>query len=199
MTSCGSNINVPEQTIEISNSQKLDNRCKIMNWLINQSGIPGMTPERAAGFCGNIFGESSYNPNVVNPSSKAYGICQWLGNRKTKLKNLAASKGKSVSDLDLQLGFLKDEINGSYKTLCWNKILDNSKINRERIANEINKLGDDETAKATWLILRFYEVPGVTNEEADAKTIKDAPTRVGYARKALQAYNNGNCNKNVGF
>lgn len=199
MANCGENINIPKRTVAIPKDEKKDNRCKIMKWLIRESGIEGMTPERAAGLCGNIFAESNYNPNSVNPDSGAYGICQWLGDRQRKLKNLAASNHKQVNDLDLQLAFLKSEINGSYKASCWNKVLDNNKINRQKIKEKVNNLGDDETAKATWVILRFYEVPGRTDEEADAQTINIANLRVRYAKKALEAYNNGNCTKNVTF
>lgn len=184
MATCESNINVPEKTIPISEDQKKDNRCKIMKFLIEKSGIPGITPERAAGFCGNMFGESGYNPNAVNPDSKAYGLCQWLGKRKMALKNFAASNGKSVDDLELQLNFLVNEITGDYyKKNCWDKVL----------------AADNTVANATKLILRHFEVPGRTNAEADVVTNRDAPIRTQYAKKALQAYNNGNCDKSVGF
>jgi hypothetical protein len=180
MANCGDGINIPEKTISISNNEKKANRKKIMDFLVNKSGIPNMTKERAAGFCGNIYGESSYNPNAVNPSSKAYGICQWLGDRKKNLKALAALKGKSVGDLDLQLAFLVQEINGSYKKLCWDKVVE----------------ADNTVQNATRIILRHYEVPGKTNAEADANTEKDAPTRTQYANKALEAFESGG---DVGF
>lgn len=181
MASCGDNINIPQETISISDAEKKANRKKIMDFLVNKSGIPNMTKERAAGFCGNMFGESSYNPNAVNPSSKAYGICQWLGNRKTKLKELAASSGKSVGDLDLQLAFLVQEITGDYyKTQCWNRVV----------------AAENTVENATRIILRHYEVPGRTAAEADAKTKEDAPIRTRYAKKALEAFESGG---DVGF
>ena len=181
MANCGDGINIPEKTISISNDEKKANRKKIMDFLVNKSGIPNMTKERAAGFCGNIYGESSYNPNAVNPSSKAYGICQWLGDRKKNLKALAASKGKSVGDLDLQLAFIVQEITGNYyKTQCW-----------DRVVNASNTV-----ESATRIILRHYEVPGKTAAEADAKTEEDAPIRTQYANKALEAFESGG---DVGF
>ena len=184
MATCETNINISEKTIPISTEEAKSNRCKIMKFLIEKSGIPGITPERAAGFCGNMFGESGYNPNAINPSSKAYGLCQWLGQRKTKLKNFAASNGKPIDDLEVQLNYLVSEITGSYyKKNCWDKVL----------------AAENTVANATRLILRHFEVPGRTNAEADAVTERDAPIRTKYANKALAAYNNGNCDNNVGF
>jgi len=53
-----------------------------MEYFINK----GLNPIHAAGIVGNLLQESNLDPDAINPSSKAYGIAQWLGNRKTKLQ-----------------------------------------------------------------------------------------------------------------
>jgi hypothetical protein len=45
----------------------------------------GLNDYQAAGIVGNLMAESNLNYTAVNPSSKAYGIAQWLGDRKKKL------------------------------------------------------------------------------------------------------------------
>ena len=56
--------------------------------------------------------ESSFNLTVVGDNGTSYGLCQWHNSRWTNLKNYAASIGKDQSDLDSQLGYLKQEIDG---------------------------------------------------------------------------------------
>lgn len=62
-----------------------------------------------AAVMGNIYQESRYNPAAVNPSSGAFGICQWLGGRKDALFDLAAERRVPATDLQTQLDwFLKE-------------------------------------------------------------------------------------------
>ena len=70
----------------------------------------GLSDEATAGIMGNIQQESNYSPTATNESSGAYGIFQWLGNRKTSLENYAKILGKSASDLNIQLDFFWDEM-----------------------------------------------------------------------------------------
>lgn len=71
----------------------------------------GLQPHQAAGIVGNLIGESNLNYKAVNPSSKAYGIAQWLGNRK---KKLFAKYGNNPS-FEQQLEFVWEELNGEEK------------------------------------------------------------------------------------
>lgn len=71
----------------------------------------GLSSIHSAGIVGNLLMESSLNPNAVNPSSKAFGIAQWLGDRK---KNLFKKYGNNPT-FEQQLEFLWDELNGSEK------------------------------------------------------------------------------------
>lgn len=68
----------------------------------------GLTPEQARGVAAGLFAESGFNPSAVNPTSGAYGIGQWLGDRK---KALFARYGNRPT-LDQQLAFLVSELRG---------------------------------------------------------------------------------------
>ena len=79
----------------------------------------GYTDAGAAGIMGNMFAESGLSTTATNPSSGAYGLCQWLGGRKTALKNYAAGQGKPMSDLQTQLGFFQKEMTEQYSGSTW--------------------------------------------------------------------------------
>lgn len=64
-----------------------------------------------AGIMGNIYQESHFKADIVNSSSGATGICQWLGGRLEGLQKYATSKGVAVTDVDTQIEFLLTEIN----------------------------------------------------------------------------------------
>lgn len=82
------------------------NAKKIWDFLIGK----GWTKEAVAGVLGNFQLESSLNPEAENPSSKAYGLAQWLGGRREKLEAYAKEKNKPVNDINLQLEYLYHEI-----------------------------------------------------------------------------------------
>ena len=70
---------------------------KAYNFVISH----GLQPHQAAGILGNLIKESGVNPLAVNPDSKAYGIAQWLGQRKTKLLAL-----NNYQTIEVQLNYL---------------------------------------------------------------------------------------------
>lgn len=100
---------------------------KIFNYLEGVFRLDMKLPnskELAAGFLGNFYFESGYNPLVEN-SIGAVGIAQWLGERRTSLihtanklgrqlyqtKLLSGADGKyKVPDLQTQLEFVIDEL-----------------------------------------------------------------------------------------
>lgn len=91
-----------------------DNREKVWNYLV---GTMGFTATQAAGIMGNLQAESGFNPISAYPSTtseyphgKAWGLAQWLGGRQTNLINFAREKGQPVNSLELQLEFLKKEL-----------------------------------------------------------------------------------------
>lgn len=105
----------------------------------------GLTDAGVAGLMGNIYAESGLNPkNLQNTYEKklgytdqsytdavdngtytnfvkdsaGYGLCQWTyWSRKQNLYNYCQKAGKSIGDLNAQLGFLMQELNAGYKSL----------------------------------------------------------------------------------
>ena len=76
----------------------------------------GCTPECACAIIGNIQQESGLRPTVINSSSGATGLCQWLSTRLTGLKNYAASKGTQWSDVATQCEWAIEELKGKDST-----------------------------------------------------------------------------------
>lgn len=71
----------------------------------------GLPREAAAGLVANLIEESKLNPTAVNQTSKAYGIAQWLGDRK---KRLFSKYGMNPS-FENQLEYVWHELNNSHK------------------------------------------------------------------------------------
>lgn len=83
----------------------------------------GLSSYQAAGIIGNLMGESKLNPEAINPTSKAYGIAQWLGDRK---KKLFAKYGEKPT-FDQQLEFLWDELKTTEKK-AFDKLLQTTSV-----------------------------------------------------------------------
>ena len=107
---------------------------KIWNFLLSQ----GLTEAGTAGLMGNLYSESALQPtNLQNSYEKklgftdttytaavdngtykgfindaaGYGLAQWTyWSRKEALLDYAKSRGKSVGDLETQLGYLMQEL-----------------------------------------------------------------------------------------
>ena len=82
----------------------------------------GLSPAQASGIIGNLQGESGQdiNPSSISKGdgrdgSDSIGIAQWNGTRAQALKDYAASKGVPWSDLNTQLEFLHQELQGPEK------------------------------------------------------------------------------------
>jgi len=82
------------------------NAARLWNFLIGK----GLTPTQAAGILGNVQRESGFSPTIVNPTSGAYGLLQWLGGRLTNLKKLS-----NYNTLDVQIDYMWTELNGAYE------------------------------------------------------------------------------------
>ena len=118
-----------------------NNEEKIWNYLTTQ----GLTEAGAARLMGNLYAESALEPkNLQNSYEKAlgftdstytaavdngsyngfvhdaagYGLAQWTyWGRKEALLGYAKARGKSVGDLETQLGFLMEELSSDYKAV----------------------------------------------------------------------------------
>ncbi len=105
----------------------------------------GLTDAGTAGLMGNLYAESGLRPNNLQNSyegklgmadaeytervdsgsytnfardSAGYGLCQWTyWIRKEALLAYAKKVGKSIGDLEMQLGFLMQELAGGYKAV----------------------------------------------------------------------------------
>ena len=69
----------------------------------------GFSLKEACAIAGNLWVESLFSPTKINPSSKAYGIAQWLGARYNSFIEYIGDD-KSKESLSVQLDFLKQEL-----------------------------------------------------------------------------------------
>ena len=130
----------------------------------------GVDRTHIAAIMGNMFQESGCHPTALNSSSGAYGICQWLGGRKTGLENLAKKKGKDMSDLSVQLDWFWEEFAEScsgwnkakYKVFCAQSDLKQCVY---LFRSQFERCGESEAADANRLAQaqRIYDALGTSN------------------------------------
>lgn len=112
----------------------LDNATSAANWMMSTKfdflGGNSMSVNQAAGIIGNWSQESNVNPKIVQGGSglstdmsnsalmgvsgggKAVGLAQWDGARRTALAKFAEKQGKHWTDINVQLEYLKTELDG---------------------------------------------------------------------------------------
>lgn len=74
----------------------------------------GYTPWQAAALAGHAIQESGGNPSSVNPKEDAHGLLQFRLDRWENLQKYAGDQGKSPTDPNVQMDFIKHEMtNGS--------------------------------------------------------------------------------------
>lgn len=77
----------------------------------------GFTKIQAAAIVGNMWAESTFNPTAIG-SGGDFGLMQWLGVRKKALAAYAKKRKSSMTNLTVQLDFIKyellDEYDGTY-------------------------------------------------------------------------------------
>ena len=111
---------------------------QIYDFLLGK-GVPAVG---AAAILGNIQGESSFDPTVVN-SIGATGLCQWLGGRLDGLRALADSRGTDWTDVETQLEYMWQELNTGYTGV------------KDVIMNATT---EDDLEYATWYWGRHFEI-----------------------------------------
>lgn len=106
-----STMNPQNQTqSQIVKSDLQGNKQKAFNYFkgkVDNNGNQILSDFQIAGLIGNLIQESNLNPDIVNKSSGAYGLAQWLGNRK---KALFKKYGNNPT-FDQQLEFIWEELN----------------------------------------------------------------------------------------
>lgn len=99
-------------SVDIDNAGSEENAKAIYDFFISELNA---TPQGAAGPMGCMdFESGGFNPGIENSSSGAFGLAQWLGSRKEALRAFSAEKGKEMSNLGVQLDFLKKELENPY-------------------------------------------------------------------------------------
>lgn len=99
-------------SIDNENAGSEENAKAIYDFFITELDA---TSQGAAGPMGCMdFESGGFNPAIENPSSGAFGLAQWLGSRKEALRSFAGEKGKEMSNLGIQLEFLKKELENPY-------------------------------------------------------------------------------------
>lgn len=66
---------------------------------------------------GNYSREYFISAKAISEYGNGYGLCQWSGDRKAGLYDLAKSKGVSVGDLTMQCDYIMQEMTDSYPAL----------------------------------------------------------------------------------
>lgn len=88
---------------------------------LTTNGNKPLNAVQAAGIMGNFYVESAgFNPSAIEDTTrtqKGHGLAQWTFGRWTNLSNHAASLGKPWDTIDVQLDFLKVELEGTEKTV----------------------------------------------------------------------------------
>ncbi|MDE7243099.1 MAG: C39 family peptidase [Oscillospiraceae bacterium] len=151
----------------------------------------GLTDAGVAGLMGNLYAESGLRSNNLQNSyegklgmadaeytelvdkgsytnfvrdSAGYGLCQWTyWSRKEALLAYAKAAGKSIGDLDMQLGFLMKELSSSYKAV----------LNVLKTAISVRAASD--------AVLLQFERPADQSETAKAR-------RASYGQKYFDVY-----------
>lgn len=75
----------------------------------------GYRPYQAAALAGHMLQESGGNPSALNRDEGANGLLQWRLDRWDNLRNFANGQGKSPSDPEVQMDFIRKEMEGPEK------------------------------------------------------------------------------------
>lgn len=100
---------------------------QVYNYLLGK----GLSPVQALGIIGNLMQESgnkTLNLSTSASNGPSIGIAQWEGSRRygsttSSLQGFAASQGKPMTDLGVQMDFMWHELNTTYKKNTLDPIL----------------------------------------------------------------------------
>ncbi|MBD5118553.1 MAG: hypothetical protein HDT37_05535 [Clostridiales bacterium] len=149
----------------------------------------GLTPAGAAGLLGNLYAESGLNPQNLQNTYEAklgftdatytaavdngtytnfakdcagYGIAQWTySTRKAALLAYAKGQGRSIGDLDMQVGYLLQELQSLFRSV-WDKLCTTTSVREasdcvllqfERPANQ----STENCARRAAIAQEFYD------------------------------------------
>ena len=138
----------------------------------------GLADYQAAGLVGNLMRESSMSPTARNKWSGAYGLAQWLGDRRT---NLFSKYGENPT-FDQQLDYIWHELNSTHKNGLKNILA--SKTAEEAA---MNAMGYYEFSAGPEGAIRAMNKYGQDGEGSMRKGIEFANSLMGYYPNAGQA------------
>lgn len=137
-----------------------------------------MNAAQAAGFLGNFFVESGYDPAIIQKNKDgpqkydkdraydadvggyAFGIAQWDTERRVALLKYADEQKKEWQDMSVQLEYLKKELEGSEKGIMTD--------------SAFSGVTGDDYATATKRVTVVFERAGDPNNEARLSAAKKA-------------------------
>ena len=111
-------IPIPNDDIKVVGKQKFlkspTNEKVDVDYVFDFFKRKGLKDYQSCGVLGNIYHESTFNTGIVGDGGTSMGLCQWHKGRLKKLSKYSKMKGKPITDKDLQLGFLWNEITGTH-------------------------------------------------------------------------------------
>ncbi len=144
---------------------------------------------QAAGFMGNFYQESRYNPAIIQGGKAydeakalsgvggyAFGLVQWDTGRRIQLMKFAKYKKADWKDLKLQLEFIKFELDGERIITSDGSVIAS---NESAILRDSDFRSSSLTIReATLLVRKTYERPGAPHDA----------NRIAAAQKAYNTY-----------
>ena len=109
---------MPQRTVQAKSIST--NESIVYHYLVD---VMGLNTAAACGVLANIEYESNFQPTRVGDNGTSYGICQWHSSRRTDLMIYCTGHGYDYTTLEGQLHFLEYELQKSYKTRVYNKLM----------------------------------------------------------------------------
>lgn len=113
---CGPRQSLADSEIDLEKSETLDTIYEFLTTeRLSTNNDKPLTPEQAAGVMGNMYAESRFDPGAIEVTTredKGHGLVQWTFGRWDNLQAYAAARNASWETLEIQLGFLKQELEG---------------------------------------------------------------------------------------
>lgn len=117
---------------------------QILSFLLDSCNL---NAAQSIGVLANIQAESGFRTDAENPSSHARGICQWLGDRRTRMVEFCGGGDKWKSDLTGQLNYLWLELTTGYQNVL------------NALNSQVTQLTADAAAIAADIFVRKFEIP----------------------------------------
>ncbi|HEX5797556.1 MAG TPA: phage tail tip lysozyme [Candidatus Saccharimonadales bacterium] len=152
------------------------NEEKIWNFLVSDPDLQ-FTDIQAAAVLGNLEQESGFDPGAAYSgpiNSDAYGIIQWVGNRRSGLEHLANRRGVQPNDLGVQLEYMKLELTEGYEPTGVGSY-------RSTVLEPMQAATVLRTATRIWL--EAYEAPCTAGPGCDAEMAIRLPNAVNWLNR----------------